>query len=326
MFSKILGPETQEICGAPITIFAKKLARRIWCLLTFGWSYNFTLLIMNLRSMRPRTFNGHILRKAARDRDPMLKRLADKFEAREYVSAQIGSQSLPRLYQQHESGHDVEWDELPREFVVKVNHLSGGVIIVSDSAPREAFLPTNPNEFGITRYMVHPTRFDPERAAQILYYWLNLQYGWRPCHRPWLIEWAYLDMPRRVIVEELLSGEQGALPNDYKFFVFNGQVKLIQVDLGRFVEHKRQMLYPPWVPIQATFKYEPPAVPPPPPPNLQKMIATAELLARHQDFVRVDLYDLGDRVVFGEFTFYPEAASARLSPRSFRKEWGKFFH
>ena len=39
---------------------------------------------------------------------------------------------------------------------------------------------------------------------------------------------------RRVIVEELLAGAGGGVPDDYKFFVFHGRCAFVQVDTGRF--------------------------------------------------------------------------------------------
>lgn len=41
------------------------------------------------------------------------------------------------------------------------------------------------------------------------------------------------------------------------------------------------------------------------------------------DFVRVDLYDLGDRVVFGELTNYPGRAIPRFEPAALDLELGR---
>jgi hypothetical protein len=42
-------------------------------------------------------------------------------------------------------------------------------------------------------------------------------------------EWAYRNIERAVYAEELLRGEEGGSPADYKLFVFSGKVRLIQV-------------------------------------------------------------------------------------------------
>jgi hypothetical protein len=46
------------------------------------------------------------------------------------------------------------------------------------------------------------------------------------------------------------------------------------------------------------------------------MVHIAETLGQETDFVRVDLYDIDGRVVFGEITSYPAAASQHLYPES----------
>ena len=66
------------------------------------------------------------------------------------------------------------------------------------------------------------------------------------------------------------------------------------------------------------------AVPPPPrPAKLTEMIALAERLASGTDFVRVDLYDLGDRIVFGELTSYPAGGDSPFEPESFNTSFGE---
>jgi len=45
------------------------------------------------------------------------------------------------------------------------------------------------------------------------------------------------------------------------------------------------------------------------------MIEIAELLSKEVDFVRVDLYDLGSRIVFGELTNYPDGGMAKFKPK-----------
>ncbi len=44
------------------------------------------------------------------------------------------------------------------------------------------------------------------------------------------------------------------------------------------------------------------------------MIALAERLGRDFEFVRVDLYDIGGRILFGEMTFFPGGGTVRWDP------------
>ena len=56
-----------------------------------------------------------------------------------------------------------------------------------------------------------------------------------------------------------------------------------------------------------------------------ELIDVAERLARETDFVRVDLYAAGDRVVFGELTNYPDAGRANFDPASFDDDLGRWW-
>ena len=40
----------------------------------------------------------------------------------------------------------------------------------------------------------------------------------------------------------------------------------------------------------------------------------AELLSKDFDFVRVDLYTVGEKVYFGELTFHPEGGFGKFTP------------
>jgi hypothetical protein len=124
-----------------------------------------------------------------------------------------------------------------------------------------------------------------------------------------------------VLVEELL-GDGTGIPLDYKLFVFHGRVRLIQVDSDRFQGHRRSLYTPSWERLPGRFqKYElTPDVERP--PRLAEMVEIAETLATETDFVRVDLYAIGERIVFGELTNYPEAGNAPLVPAAFDREVG----
>ena len=52
------------------------------------------------------------------------------------------------------------------------------------------------------------------------------------------------------------------------------------------------------------------------------MIAIAERLGADTDFVRVDLYVLPDRIVFGELTSYPAGGHSPFFPDSYDEEFG----
>jgi len=262
----------------------------------------------------PVTFNEKVRYKMLWERRPLLTTFADKLAVREYVSSRVGPQILPELHLVTSSPEAVVESELPREFVVKPSHASGACVVVAGFAPPEHELP--PTSSGWTETLVRPERLDRGRLAELCRHWLARRYGRG--------QWCYLGVPRRVLVEELL-GDGTRIPLDYKLSVFHGSVRLIQVDSDRFQCHRRSLYTPSWERLPGRFqKYElTPDVERP--PRLAEMVEIAEALATETDFVRVDLYAIGERIVFGELTNYPEAGNAPLVPAGFDREVGEWW-
>ena len=55
------------------------------------------------------------------------------------------------------------------------------------------------------------------------------------------------------------------------------------------------------------------------------MITVAEKLASDFPFVRVDLYNINGRIVFGELTFYPWSGYVKFEPDEFDFSLGRLF-
>ncbi len=137
-------------------------------------------------------------------------------------------------------------------------------------------------------------------------------------------EWPYLEVEPRLLIEPFI-GIDKEVPLDYKFFCFNGQVDMIQVDSGRGHMHRRILLDPTWTPFD--FAYEKPMAQAVPdrPHELDDMVAIAETLSRGLPFVRVDLYNTQGTILFGEMTFFPEAGMGHFRPPSADRIVGNFW-
>jgi len=55
------------------------------------------------------------------------------------------------------------------------------------------------------------------------------------------------------------------------------------------------------------------------------MLKTAETLGADLDFVRVDLYDVGNRIYFGEMTSTPGGGFARFDPQAMDEHLGRLW-
>jgi hypothetical protein len=217
------------------------------------------------------------------DRRPILEWTCDKLAMKEYA-AKTSRVRVPETYWSGTDLRELSDVELPEHWVFKPNHRSGKVFF-GDRKPKIAYL------------------------KQLSTDWL------RPFEGEDLHEWAYLKARPLLLTEELI-GAPGSPPKDYKFFVFGGEVGLVQVDMDRHTAHRRRMYLPDWTPLDATFGHYGLGPSEPPPANLSEMLAIASDLGRPFDFIRVDLYTVADEIFFGEMTPYAASGLDRFIPES----------
>ena len=253
------------------------------------------------RLVRPRTFTEHLLVKLLFDRDPKLALFADKLAVRAYVAERLGGeQHLTTVYATVDRADQIVDLDLPNRFVMKPNHLSGAIKVVRDLA-------------------------STDRAALVA------------LAAPWFArnlgaergEWAYRHIRPRVLFEELLESDGGP-PSDYRFYCFDGEPRLISLTndwLGpdptsalydvdfKLLEARQLNTVSRHLKVQA-----------PRPPSFEQMLDVARRLSAGTDFVRVDLYNLGGRIVFGELTNYPAGGLRKFDPASFDLTVGSYWH
>lgn len=231
----------------------------------------------------------------ARDRNPLLCRTSDKLALRDYVEERLGRGHLPALHAVLESPDELPHVTLPQRYVVKATHGSGMTrIVLADS---------------------------PEARAAVLAparRWLAQRY-WRKNG-----ERNYRGIRPRLIVEEFLDSGSGESPPDWKWFCFGGEPVLVQVDFNRFTRHTRCFYGPEGTPLDLRLHYPlGPGIDLP--PSFPAMRSVAERLARPFDFVRVDLYTVGERVLVGELTHYPEAGNKSFDPPEWDARLGRLW-
>jgi TupA-like ATPgrasp len=246
--------------------------------------------------MRPRTFNEWIARRKALDRRPILTCFADKYAVREFVSKRVGSHILTELYCVTRDVAEIPFDSLPNRFVVKPTHGSGWVTVVRDKS-----------------------QLDRDALLKQCRTWLASDYY--KLRR----EWPYKNVVPQIIIEEFIDNGATEPASDVRFYVFGGKVELIQVDVGRFVGHERAFLDQNWNELPIKMRYPPVAAGVPKPPHLAEMLQIAEALGKDVDFVRVDLYDTGRRIVFGEITTTPVCGCGQFEPQSIDVQLGRLW-
>ena len=262
-------------------------------------------------------FNDKVKYRMVADRRPELAMYADRVAVRDFVSQRVGADVLTEMFAVVDHPSQVADINLPDQYVMKATHGSGAMLLVSELATDFGGVPA-PNA-GWVRAMAKPHEVSRGEIERLCSEWLNLRYS----HR-WA-EWAYTQIPPRVVFEEFLDDGSGGPPLDYKFFVFDGVVRLIQVDADRYSGHRRNMYAPNWELLNVEYLYERADDVIPAPHHLKQMIGVASELGRGADFMRVDLYSVGERIVFGELTNYPEGGNGFFRPTAFEDEIGKYW-
>jgi hypothetical protein len=221
-------------------------------------------------------------------------RTGDKYTLRGYVEERLGAGYLARLHDVINVGEQVTAERMaawPERTVVKASHGSNWMAFVDRGSDA------------------------PEALDASVQRWLRSSYA-KVRGEP-----HYALMTPRVVVEEDLR-RGGLPPADVKFFVFDGTPRIALFESGRFGELRRFVADPEWRPLAVRYAAPPPDQDPPPPRALAQMREIARELAAGLRFVRIDLYEIADRVLVGEMTHFPGAGAPPFVPRSFDDELG----
>lgn len=245
----------------------------------------------------PQTYNEKIQWLKLHDNKPIKSELADKIAVRNYVAERIGEQYLIPLLGVWDSFDEVAFDKLPSKFALKCNHGSGMGILVNDKRTLD--------------YTGAKREFD---------LWMRAKYEYMSG-----FEMHYANIKPQILAEFMLEPEDGSDLKDYKVFVFNGKVKLIQVDIDRHHIHKRNLYTPDWEYLPYTILYPTaPEVTIERPLCLEELISLAETLAKDFIHVRVDFYVVKNKIYFGEMTFTHGSGVEPFIPEEFGYEMGSW--
>lgn len=231
----------------------------------------------------PETLNEKIQYLSLRTDTSEWSRLADKYAVRQYVIDCGLKETLNRLYGVWDDVNDIVFDSLPDNYILKTTNGSGYCIIVEDNKS-----------------------IDRKKISDSLKKMMNTVYGLSEGNP------HYSRIKPRVIAEELLfndpvSKEYSKSLIDYKIWCFNGKAHYIWVCTDRTHKGTNVLVYDTdWNvhPEYSNFtNYYRRGSVIPKPVNLDKMLSIAEKLSSPFPVVRVDLYNIAGRIVFGELTF-----------------------
>ncbi len=289
--------KTRTFFSNPWTLGLKLVERSywLWSDATYLRLYYFFSMHKTLSLKNPETFSEKLQWLKLYNRREEYSLMVDKNTVKDYVASIIGHEYINPTIEIYDSVESMCLENLPQKFVIKTTHGGGssGVFICKDKQQLDiSKLKSN---------LVHAMSQDSFRKFK---------------------EWPYKNVQKKILVERYIEHEGDLV--DYKFFCFNGRAEYCQVITGREKDMCVDFFDRSWKhqdfhePAEYPFSSSPLICP----NNYQKMIELAESLAVNMPFVRIDFYDVDDKIIFGEITFYPTAGFGRFQPEDWNKKLG----
>lgn len=224
-------------------------------------------------------------------RDPLMTVCSDKNAVREYVKNKGLGNILNEQFGCYKSVDEINFDELPEQFVIKSTTGSGNNIIVKNKQD-----------------------LDVEAVKEEVTQWLKKK---KSLGR----EWCYYEIEPQVIVEKFIGRDENNDLPDYKFFCFNGEVYCLYTMVNYTDDHKKGQLgfydknfeklpYCRCDYRDIDFEIKKPK-------NFDKMVEYAEILSKDFPHARIDFYNLDGNIIFGEITFYNASGYTAFNPDDF---------
>ena len=218
------------------------------------------------------------------NRQEVYTKMVNKISAKEYVANIIGEKYIIPTLGIWEHFDEINFDDLPSQFVLKTNNGGGnsGVVVCKDK--------TTLNK------EVAKRRLEKSLKSSI----------YKNCR-----EWPYRNIIPRIFAETYMEDNsefnEGGL-TDYKFTCFNGKADNVMVCCNRqsgdtkfyFFDQKWNLL-----PLNKRGKETNPNFKLPKPNCMDEMFDIAGKQSERIPFLRVDLYFVNNRPYFGETTFFP---------------------
>lgn len=214
--------------------------------------------------------------------------MVDKYAVKEYVRNILGDEYIISTIGVWNKPEDIDFESLPNRFVLKTTNGGGGggVVICKDKSQfnKEAALVQLKHSLAIDIYKTYK-------------------------------EWPYKNVPKRILAEEFIEDKNNSVIRDYKFYCFSGKVAYLMIADGRFSEEKtfdyfdRDFNHLPFTQSAKNSNLDIPK-----PKSFDEMVACAEKLSAGIPHVRVDLYNVGGKIYFGELTFFDASGFDSFEP------------
>ena len=223
--------------------------------------------------------------------NPLEQHCIDKYEFKGYIKEVLGDGFTIPLIGVYDDVNDINFDSLPDKFVIKTTASGSaqGVKVVKDKKKLD--------------------------IDKLKYEFNNLLQEWNTIYY-YCLSRGYKDIKPRIIIEEYVEQKNSQL-FDYKFMCFAGKPRWVLVCSNRGKKISYENYDMDWnliIPSPKSAKKSSMTKP----NNFDEMIRIAEKLSAPFPFVRVDFYEVKNKIFVGELTFTPKGGF-----NNYYREWDK---
>lgn len=230
--------------------------------------------------------------------NPIATICADKYLVRSFIKKTIGEEYLNELLGVYQSVEEISLKKLPNSFVLKGTHGSGFNIVCQDK-----------------------DKMNWNKEFKKMKRWLRTNYYLSSR------EWVYKDIKPRIICEKYIEQGEGMELRDYRFFCFDGEPKFVSVDLSitNKSQTRRNLYDLNWNLLDGEISYPKElSIKIKKPTKFNEMIKLSRKLSSNFPHARIDFYQIKDKVIFGEITFFHQGGIGEFRPPEFEIEVGNY--
>lgn len=239
----------------------------------------------------PKSFNEKVTARMIFERSRLFTKLADKCTVRQLVSSKVGDAYFVPLIGIYKCIDEIDFKQLPDQFVLKCTHDSGSAIICRDKS-----------------------KFSIEAAISKIKNHLQMNMYFRKR------EWHYKDICPKVLVEHYVElyvdpASQSTITT-CRVHCFEGRPEYLEIDIQDAQGKDYSNIYDTqWQlqPFRVDLKDNSPLALAAP-KQLQNIIQLSEKLCFAYGYIRVDFLLSQDHVYFSEITLTPNAGRMVITP------------
>ena len=272
-----------------LSFLPDKLYLRLFYFATTGRMINFR---------NPKGYNEKLQWIKVYDRHPEHGKLVDKLAVREHIKEVWGEEHLFPLLGYWKSFDEIDFDQLPEQFVLKCNHDSGSTKIIK-------------NKSAMTQDEMEELRTHFTRRLGHDFFYAGREY-------------PYKGLDRYIMAEALMvdADDPNKSIEDYKFFCFNGEPKIMFVATDRSTDCKFDFYDMDFNHLDVDNIHPNSDKVIEKPRKFEEMKEIAAKLSKGLRQVRIDLYELNGQIYFGEYTFFHGGGFRLFYPEEWERRLG----